>query len=45
MHKDVLEAIRNMEPAWEKITGRKFPLSEYTDAKGERSLLLKDFNK
>lgn len=26
-HSDVLEAIRNMEPAWEKITGRKFPLT------------------
>ena len=34
-HKDVLEAIRNMEPAWEKINGRKFPLVEYKDAKGE----------
>jgi phage regulator Rha-like protein len=27
MHKDVLEAIRNMEPAWEKVCGRKFPLT------------------
>ena len=35
MHKDVLEAIRNMEPAWEKVNGRKFPLVEYRDAKGE----------
>ena len=26
MHKDVLEAIRTMEPAWEAIRGRKFPL-------------------
>lgn len=26
-HKDVLRAIRTMEPAWEKITGRKFALS------------------
>jgi phage regulator Rha-like protein len=33
-HKDVLEAIRNMEPAWEKVTGRKFPLSEYKDSTG-----------
>lgn len=32
-HSDVLEAIRNMEPAWEKINGRKFPLVEYTDNK------------
>ncbi len=23
-HKDVLKAIRNMEPAWEKVTGRNF---------------------
>lgn len=35
-HKDVLKAIRNMEPAWEKINGRKFALVEYEDAKGER---------
>ena len=27
-HKDVLKAIRNMEPAWEKTTGRKFALCE-----------------
>ena len=26
-HKDVLKAIRNMEPAWEKVQGRKFSLS------------------
>ena len=25
-HKDVLKAIRNMEPAWEKVQGRKFAL-------------------
>lgn len=35
LHKDVLEAIRNMEPAWEKVSGRKFPLAEYTDAQGK----------
>lgn len=35
LHKDVLEAIRNMEPAWVKVNGRKFPLVEYKDAKGE----------
>lgn len=34
-HSDVLEAIRSMEPAWEKVNGRKFPLVEYRDAKGE----------
>lgn len=27
-HKDVLEAIRNMEQAWEVVTGRKFPLRQ-----------------
>lgn len=35
-HKDVLEAIRNMEPSWEKVTGRKFPLSEYKDGTGRK---------
>ncbi len=33
-HKDVMRAIRNMELAWEKITGRKFALSEYKDSTG-----------
>jgi len=28
-HKDVMRAIRNMEPAWEKVNGRKFALSSY----------------
>ena len=31
-HKDVLKAIRNMEPAWEKVNGLKFQLVEYKDA-------------
>lgn len=26
-HNDVLKAIRAMEPAWEKLCGRKFPLT------------------
>ena len=26
MHKDVMKAIRNMEPAWEKVQGRKFAI-------------------
>ena len=26
-HKNVMEAIRNMEPAWEKVQGSKFGLS------------------
>ena len=25
-HKDLMRAIRNMEPAWEKVQGRKFAL-------------------
>ena len=28
-HKNVMQAIRNMEPAWEKISGLKFQLSTY----------------
>ena len=28
-HKDVMKAIRNMEPAWLKVNGRKFALVEY----------------
>ena len=35
LHKDLMRAIRNMEPAWEKINGRKFALVEYQDKKGE----------
>jgi anti-repressor protein len=35
-HKHVMEAIRLMEPAWEKINGSKFRLVEYMDAKGEK---------
>ncbi len=34
-HKDVMKAIRNMEPAWEKVNGRKFAPVEYIDKKGE----------
>ena len=26
-HKDVLKAIRNMEPSWEKVCGRNFALT------------------
>jgi len=29
-HNDVMEAIRNMEPAWEKICGRNFELTSRT---------------
>ena len=35
MHKDVMKAIRNMEPAWLKVNGRNFALVDYTDSKGE----------
>lgn len=34
-HSDVLESIRNMEPAWEKIAQRKFPLGSYKDANNQ----------
>ena len=34
-HKNVMQAIRNMEPAWEKVNGLKFQLVEYRDLKGE----------
>lgn len=35
-HKNVMQAIRNMEPAWENVNGLKFQLVEYTDKKGEQ---------
>ena len=34
-HSDVLEAIRKMEPAWEKIAQRKFPLGSYIDSNNQ----------
>ena len=34
-HKNVMRAIRNMEPAWEKVNGGNFSRVEYKDAKGE----------
>lgn len=34
-HKNVMQAIRAMEPAWEKINGLKFKLVDYIDKKGE----------
>lgn len=34
-HADILEAIRNMEPAWEKVAQRKFPLGSYKDANNQ----------
>lgn len=35
-HSDVLEAIRNMESAWEKVVQRKFPLGSYKDANNQK---------
>jgi len=35
-HFDVLRAIRNMEPAWEKVTECKFAVSEYKDSTGRK---------
>jgi len=35
-HYDVLKAIRAMQPAWEKVTGGKFSVSEYRDQSGRR---------
>lgn len=34
-HKNVMQAIRNMEPAWVKVNGRKFAPVDYRDQKGE----------
>lgn len=36
LHKNVLDAIRSMEPTWQKVTGLKFKLSEYKDATGRK---------
>ena len=33
-HKNVMQAIRNMEPAWEKVNGLKFQLIKYEDLRG-----------
>ena len=35
-HKNVMQAIRKMEPAWEKTTGLNFQLSEYKDPTGRK---------
>ena len=34
-HRNVLAAIRKMEPAWENVTQSKFGVSNYVDAKGQ----------
>lgn len=36
LHKNVLDSIRAMEPAWEKVTGLKFKPNEYTDSRGRK---------
>ena len=33
-HKNVMQAIRNMEPAWEKVHGLKFQLIDYKNRLG-----------
>ena len=33
-HKDVMKAIRNMEPAWVNIAGSNFRLGSYKDLNG-----------
>lgn len=35
-HYNILRDIRTMEPAWEKVTGSKFGLSEYEDPTGRK---------
>lgn len=35
-HKNVMQSIRNMEPAWNKVTGLNFQLSEYKDSTGRK---------
>ena len=42
-HKDVMKAIRNMEPAWEKICGLKFQLTSRTISQHGRKLLRENF--
>ena len=34
-HKNVMQAIRNMEPGWEKVAGLKFQLGSYKDLNGQ----------
>jgi Rha family phage regulatory protein len=34
-HKNIMQAIRNMEPAWMKVNGLRFQLVDYKDSKGE----------
>ena len=41
LHKHVLEAIRKMEPAWEKVSGTKFRLANYLDEQGKERPMFK----
>ena len=34
-HKDVMKAIRKMEPAWKKIAASNFRLGTYKDSNGQ----------
>ena len=34
-HKNVMQAIRKMEPGWEKVAGLKFQLGSYRDANAQ----------
>ncbi|WGK93762.1 MULTISPECIES: phage regulatory protein/antirepressor Ant [Flavobacterium] len=36
LHKNIMQSIREMEPAWEKVNGLKFQLVEYKDSKGQK---------
>ena len=42
-HKNVMQAIRNMEPAWEKVNGLKFQLTSRTISLHGRKLLRENF--
>ena len=35
-HAHIMRDIRNMEPAWNKVTQSKFGFSEYTDSTGRK---------
>ena len=42
IHKDVMKAIRNMEPAWLKVNGGFFSLVDYKDSKTIDGVLYAD---
>ncbi|GEM_PF-6415130 len=41
LHKNVMRDIRNMQPAWQNVTGRKFELSEFKDSTGRKLPMFK----